>query len=74
MLSEDLAAAGEPDVGRGLLGMHRNHVRNRLAEHRNNPRILAKYRWLAACHNRFCRFALSGEELKEMLIPVGGEG
>ncbi|WP_346434930.1 hypothetical protein [uncultured Methanoculleus sp.] len=36
------------------LHLHRDHIRKRLAEFKDNPAIFRKYLWLACYHNWFC--------------------
>ncbi|MEN6641401.1 MAG: hypothetical protein ABFE08_03035 [Armatimonadia bacterium] len=51
-----------------LLWTHKAHIEDRLKKHRNQPRIAAKYGWLADYHNRFCERALDDEGARTYLI------
>ena len=41
------------------LGLHAEMIAKQLAEHKNNPRILKKYIWLADYHNYYCHLLSS---------------
>ena len=50
-----------------ILAQHRDSVTKMLKKSRNDPRVLAKYRWVAQYHDFFCRTWFSKET--DLLIP-----
>ena len=53
---EEIPAYGGPYHPEALcqLHQHRDHIKKRLAEFKDNPAIFRKYLWLACYHNWFC--------------------
>lgn len=62
-----LASHEEPYVLESLR-RHRHYILLNSGRYTDRPRILAKYRWLATYHNRFCRETVSEGDRDDLLI------
>lgn len=62
----------DPDKGRQILMDHKRHILGGLDDYAAKPRVLAKYRWAATYHNRFCCDTLCQPDNRDLLIEGTG--
>ncbi len=63
----------EPDEVEAFLRNHKDHIEAQLDQHRGDPHVHLKYRWLAEYHDRFCRRGFV-PEYRERLVIGPNEG